>query len=66
MSCTISEHAQQQEKRRHMCVVWLRVDWSHQRQLRGFTTDPLVWREDARQCVAEWRSVVSLGERALW
>ena len=47
MSCRISEHVQEQEKRRYVCVVWLRVDRSHQRQRRGFTTDPLVWPNGA-------------------
>ena len=50
LSCRISEHTPEQEKRRHTCVLWLRVDRCHQRKLRGFTTDPFVWREDARQC----------------
>ena len=40
----------EQEKKRYVCVLWLCVDRSHQRQLRGFTTDPLIWRGNARQC----------------
>ena len=47
-SCRISEHAPEQEKRRYVCLVWLRVDRSHQRQLRGFTTEPLLRRKRAR------------------
>ena len=30
-SCKISERAPEQEKRRYVCLVWLRVDWSHPR-----------------------------------
>ena len=30
--------------------MWLRFDWSHHRQRRGFTTYPLLWRSRARQC----------------
>ena len=50
-SCRISEHVPEQEKRRYVCVVRLRVGRSHQRQLRGFTTEHIgTGASDARQC----------------
>ena len=64
-SCRISEHAPEQEKRRYVCLVWLRVDRSHQRQLRGFTTEPLLRRKRARHSGRKALFRKPLGERAL-